>query len=148
MNESNQHTSNLQEKQTCSSIDTFKHPSTRQPLLDGDQIDHSKLSAVSHVRSLNFDQPISQQGDAKLKKRKYDTRSKVSLKKVTIEELDTQLVPPDITPDLYDTNEERDIWTEFLKETYTQPLPEGEKEGNEGTLGAVSYTHLTLPTKA
>ena len=37
------------------------------------------------------------------------TRSKASLKDITIEELDTKFVPPDITPDLYDNKFDENI---------------------------------------
>ena len=69
----------------------------------------------SAVRSLDFDALEREQDQAR------KTRSKANLKDVTIEELDTKFVPPDITPDMYETNY-NDEYTVFLAETYGKPL--------------------------
>ena len=47
---------------------------------------------------------------------------------MTIEELDSQFVPSDITPDMYDTDV--DDYTLFLAETFGQPViaDDGETE--------------------
>lgn len=52
--------------------------------------------------------------------RTWLTRSKANLKHVPIEELETQFVPPDITPDMYDTHV--DDYTLFLAETFYKPI--------------------------
>ena len=49
------------------------------------------------------------------------TRSKASLKEVTIEELDLQFIPPDVTPDMYDPLQGDDDYTQFLAETFGVP---------------------------
>ena len=64
------------------------------------------------ARALNFEAENSRQ-----------TRSKVDLKEVPIEELETQFQPPDITDDMYDVdNYLDDDFGQFLTETWYQPL--------------------------
>ena len=42
---------------------------------------------------------------------------------MNIEELDTQFVPPDITPDMYDwVDENTDEYAAFLKDTFFRPI--------------------------
>jgi hypothetical protein len=72
----------------------------------------------SVVRSLNFD---SAQEAAALRQ----TRSKANLTEVSIEELETNFVPPDITEDMYDNV--IDDYRSFLSETFGKPVENQEK---------------------
>ena len=74
---------------------------------------------VCFCRSLNFD---STAADGSSSAPERLTRSKASLKEVTIEELDLQFVPPDVTPDLYDPLPVDDDYTLFLAETFGYPV--------------------------
>ena len=80
--------------------DQFKRPFRS---LVGDRLNAS--------RTLDFDTDI--EGG-----RVYSTRSRVNISH-NIEELEQQFVPPDITPDMYETpNELNEDYLEFLKELY------------------------------
>ena len=73
---------------------------------DKSLIEFKKPEETSVARALNFDSA----------EEKRALRSTKSMKEVSIEELDTKFVPPDITEDMYDN--EIDDYTLFLAETY------------------------------
>ena len=53
----------------------------------------------------------------------YSSLNQADLRNVNIEELDTQFVPPDITPDMYDwVDENTDEYAAFLKDTFFRPI--------------------------
>ena len=52
------------------------------------------------------------------------TRSKLPLNDTPLEEIEQAFIPPDITPDLYDTTCDNADWQEFLKE-FMQPMRSG-----------------------
>ena len=85
--------------------------SLQTPNLDSNDFKKPQEIASSAVRALNFEVEQSR-----------TLRSKNDLKDVTIEELEMQYNPPDITDDLYDDNLEHDDYAKFLAETYFQPI--------------------------
>ena len=70
--------------------------------------DAATTSGSSVVRSLDFDLVVDKPKDDANDQQglPYLMRSKANLKDITIEELETKLVPPDITPDMYDRMDE------------------------------------------
>lgn len=81
------------------------------------------------ARALNFDENAA----AAAKKRAL--RSTTSMKEVTIEELCTEFIAPDITDDMYDTVTHMDEdYTMFLAETFLKPAASDEatKKADEG----------------
>lgn len=49
------------------------------------------------------------------------TRSKLSLEDTSIIDLESTFVPPDFTPDMYDTQCEDEDWQGFLQSLYKPP---------------------------
>ena len=75
---------------------------------------------MEYLRSLNFDGGSAANDSPGISQPRL-TRSKASLKEVTIEELDLQFIPPDVTPDMYDPLQGDDDYTQFLAETFGVP---------------------------
>ena len=98
------------EESLASASDTGGTPlsSQQKSLTKNDNVFKKPQDATSSsvVRSLDFDLVIDDDDDYGSLKM---TRSKASLKDITIEELDTKFVPPDITPDLYDNKFDENI---------------------------------------
>ena len=84
--------------------------------------------AKSVIRSLNFEETESSTSDPQPSR---NTRSKVSLNSVTLEELETQFEPPDVTPDMYDELPVDDDYTLFLAETFGYPVVKKPEEKEE-----------------
>ncbi|TRY80544.1 hypothetical protein TCAL_04790 [Tigriopus californicus] len=96
---------------------TFKLPN---PLIEGAEALETLSKSSSASRSLVFNDVEPEKAGCSRQNRTWLTRSKANLKHVPIEELETQFVPPDITPDMYDTHV--DDYTLFLAETFYKPI--------------------------
>ncbi|XP_040565889.1 uncharacterized protein [Lepeophtheirus salmonis] len=81
---------------------------------------HLLESPSTSQQSYKMDNPNSVTDDEEQRRL---TRSKTSLKEVSIEELEKKFIPPDITSDMYST--EMDEYSMFLQETfgYQEPVP-------------------------
>jgi len=75
-------------------------------------------------RVLNFEGAVTQAEG-------YATRSRMPLTDTTIEQLEQQFIPFDITPDMYELNCDNDDYSEFLKTLYA-----GQPEDNDPQAGA------------
>ena len=103
--------------------------------------------APSVVRTLDFGSSVlAGDGGSVLSAAEQEAkqlRSRVSLKEVSIEELEAQFQPPDLTPDLYEPDDDVD-WIAFLTDNYYKPKPdqvEPEKMVEEEETGDPDYVY-------
>lgn len=104
----------LSESRTLMTPSEFKRPNPApSPSVTG-----------SASRVLNFEGALTQAEG-------YATRSRMPLTDTTIEQLEQQFIPFDITPDMYEINCDNDDYSDFLKTLYAvQPVDYANQSGN------------------
>lgn len=70
------------------------------------------------------------------------TRSKLSLEDTSIIDLESTFVPPDFTPDMYDTQCEDEDWQGFLQSLYKPPEAENTNDGMDDEEKDPEYNYL------